>query len=63
MNMAEQIDEGRDFSFRLNRKQNFKGERGWEYTVRADDVEDLKVKDKQALTQAIKNDLQITEGE
>ena len=32
-------------NFRLNRKKNYKGEVAWEYTVRADNMEDLKKRD------------------
>lgn len=50
-------------AIRMNRKMNFKGERAWEYTVRADTIEEIKKLDKQALEQAQKNDLQVMSNE
>ena len=35
--------EGKETKFRLNIKQNFKGEKGYEYTLRADTIEELKI--------------------
>ena len=57
--MEEKTEIDKEPKFRLNRKKNYKGERGWEYTVRADSIEDLKKIDKEAFEQAQKSDIDI----
>ena len=62
--MAEEIE--RKFEepmFRLNRKQNYKGETGFEYTVRANSIDELKALDSMALKQAMKSKTEVMQGE
>ena len=40
---------GQDKTFRLTRKVNFKGEKGYDYSIRADTIEELKELEKQMI--------------
>lgn len=62
MTEENEINKISEPKFRINRKQNFKGETAFEYTIRGDTQEEMKMLDKQALEIAKRSHTEIILG-